>query len=110
MNRLYVIESGPTITGALADHRFPVRSSDIAVLAQTLASGGSEPSWLPVIFRDLDDHRGRSIVIAGETSASGGSCSGARPQQPTGECRKDSLVYRAGRVESRIERRNRCVN
>ena len=54
MNRLYVIESGPTITGAMADHRFPMRSSDIAVLAQTLASGGSEPSWLPVDTWDLE--------------------------------------------------------
>jgi len=48
MNRLYVVESSFTITGAMADHRFPVRSSEIAGLAKALAdqSLSGEPSWL----------------------------------------------------------------
>jgi len=66
MNRLYVIESGMTITGAMADHRFAMRSSDVPAIAQAIADGGNMPGWIPTLLQDLDDHRGRSIVIAGE--------------------------------------------
>ena len=31
MNRLYVAESTPTITGAMADHRLPIASSAVSV-------------------------------------------------------------------------------
>src|SRR5947207_14772083 len=61
MKRLYVIESTPTITGAMADHRFPMRSSDI-----TQAITDKQPPWITRIFEDLERHRGRSIVIAGD--------------------------------------------
>ncbi len=37
MNRLYVAESMPTITGAMAEHRLPIRSTEIAALAQEIA-------------------------------------------------------------------------
>ena len=41
MNRLYVVESMPTITGAMADHRFPMRSSDIhSVVTALVESDG----------------------------------------------------------------------
>jgi molybdopterin-containing oxidoreductase family iron-sulfur binding subunit len=69
MNRLYVIESGMTITGAMADHRYPVRSSDISAVANAIANGESTPSWVQALLRDLDDHRSRSIFIAGEVQA-----------------------------------------
>jgi Fe-S-cluster-containing dehydrogenase component len=65
MNRLYVVESGMTITGAMADHRFAVRSSDIAGIARSIAAGGGQPQWISTVLQDLEDHRGRSIVIAG---------------------------------------------
>src|ERR1700723_3887877 len=38
MNRLYVIESTPTTTGAKADHRLPVRAHEIEKFAQGLSS------------------------------------------------------------------------
>jgi molybdopterin-containing oxidoreductase family iron-sulfur binding subunit len=60
MNRLYVVESTPTITGAMADHRFPMRSSDIYSVASALVE-----SQGPFIG-ELQKSRGRSIVIAGE--------------------------------------------
>src|SRR5262249_13947000 len=66
MNRLYVVESAMTITGAMADHRFPVRSSEIAGIARSIATGVAEPVWIGTLLQDLDEHRGRSIVIAGE--------------------------------------------
>src|SRR5208283_5201561 len=37
MNRLYVVESTPTVTGAMADHRLPLRASDVQGFALALA-------------------------------------------------------------------------
>jgi molybdopterin-containing oxidoreductase family iron-sulfur binding subunit len=38
MNRLYVVEGSPTITGAKADHRWRLRSGDVEAFARTLAT------------------------------------------------------------------------
>src|SRR5271155_6206655 len=40
MNRLYVIESTPTTTGAKADHRLPVKAGDIEGTFDLLVRGG----------------------------------------------------------------------
>src|SRR5688572_23472272 len=37
MNRLYVVESTPTLTGAKADHRLPVKASEIQSIARVLS-------------------------------------------------------------------------
>jgi molybdopterin-containing oxidoreductase family iron-sulfur binding subunit len=74
MNRFYVLEATPTITGAMADHRIPARSSDIASLARDLAGavingnarGAAAPAWMESVLSDLRRRLGRSIVIAGE--------------------------------------------
>ncbi len=75
MNRLYVVESTPTVTGAMADHRLPMRASNVYPFARGLHAGltnGSAASanisrnWLPALVRDLQNHRGASLVIAGE--------------------------------------------
>ncbi|HEU5101560.1 MAG TPA: TAT-variant-translocated molybdopterin oxidoreductase [Roseiflexaceae bacterium] len=78
MNRLYVVESTPTITGAQADHRLPLKAGQIEAFARALAQalginagGGAAPAgvpadWLPALVKDLQANRGRSIVIAGE--------------------------------------------
>jgi len=73
LNRLYVFESSPTITGVRADHRYRVKSGDIPRVAQAIAkalSGGTvetvlQPSLTPLI-EDLQQHQGRSIVLAGD--------------------------------------------
>jgi MoCo/4Fe-4S cofactor protein with predicted Tat translocation signal len=76
MNRLYVVESTLTNTGATADHRLPLRPSQIesfthAVAAQLGIQGINEvhsspdPKWAAALARDLQAHRGRSLVIAG---------------------------------------------
>ena len=84
-NRLYVIESTPTLTGAKADHRLPVQASEIESIARELASavGGSTETpqppasvprpgspeiakWVGAIAKDLQAHRGRSVVVAGD--------------------------------------------
>ena len=79
MSRLYVVESMPTSTGAMADHRLPMRASDVAAFARGLAAdvgvsavsgGATVPAktgeWLAAVARDLQNNRGKSLVIAGE--------------------------------------------
>src|SRR5262249_52034605 len=72
MNRLYVIESTPTTTGANADHRFPVKPSEMEAIARAIANpaviraSGDMGRWFPALFRDLQKHKGSSIIIVGE--------------------------------------------
>jgi len=75
MNRLYVVEPTPTVTGATADHRLPLRASDVELFARALAAklglggGASLPGsekWLDAVAADLQKHRGASLVVAGE--------------------------------------------
>jgi MoCo/4Fe-4S cofactor protein with predicted Tat translocation signal len=83
MNRLYVVESTPSTTGAKADHRLPLRPSAIEPFARALAAavgvagveageGSAEwpEKWIEAIADDLGQHRGTSIVIAGDYQAS----------------------------------------
>ena len=78
MNRLYVIESTPSSTGAKADHRWPVRANEVPAVARNLADhivnaprgavmGAGHTSGLPgFLIPDLWKHEGASIVIAGD--------------------------------------------
>jgi molybdopterin-containing oxidoreductase family iron-sulfur binding subunit len=80
MSRLYVVESTPTLTGTKADHRLPLPASDIEGFARQLAAAvgaggqgsqgrapsGDEAKWIAAVARDLQVHRGRSLVIAGD--------------------------------------------
>src|ERR1043165_3754570 len=84
MNRLYAIESTPTNTGAMADHRLSVRPSEIEGAAQAIAAalGGAgvnvkgspsgaasyttNASWIAAVARDLQQNAGKCIVIAGD--------------------------------------------
>ena len=78
MNRLYAVESMPTSTGSRADHRLPARPSEIESIARAIAralgaggsSGAGAPAgaqkWIDAIAKDLQAHRGRSLVVAGD--------------------------------------------
>ncbi len=70
MNRLYVIEPTPSNTGACADHTWTVKPSEIESIVRELAAdsrqGLSQYPWLEPLMRDLEQHRGSSIVIAGD--------------------------------------------
>ena len=86
MNRLYVVEGTPSLTGAMADHRLPLRPSAVAGLASSLAlalgaitaseaqagereaaaAAAGQARWLQAVVHDLQQHRGRSLVLAGE--------------------------------------------
>ncbi len=77
MNRLYVAESTPTVTGSVADHRLRVRASEVELVARALAfhlgiAGASNVSlgeqrdqWIEIAARDLRKSAGKSIVSAG---------------------------------------------
>src|SRR6267154_438572 len=70
MNRLYVVESTPTITGANADHRFSVKPSRMEGVTGALRTSVANkdligPPWMEEIARDLRSDRGKSIVIVG---------------------------------------------
>jgi MoCo/4Fe-4S cofactor protein with predicted Tat translocation signal len=80
MNRLYVIETTPTNTGAAADHRWSVRPSELEAIAFALSAATSQaPSsnaqykttqtgsqWVAAVVRDLQQHKGASIVVVGD--------------------------------------------
>jgi molybdopterin-containing oxidoreductase family iron-sulfur binding subunit len=78
MNRLYVVEPTPSITGDSADHRVPVKAIEVESIARALATrtgatGGQQGQLRPELTRfvdavakDLQGRRGASIVIAGD--------------------------------------------
>jgi molybdopterin-containing oxidoreductase family iron-sulfur binding subunit len=79
LNRLYVVESMTTSTGAVADHRKALRASDVESFAHELAAaagiagakGAGSASTIPAEWtaaagKDLAAHRGASLVLAGE--------------------------------------------
>jgi molybdopterin-containing oxidoreductase family iron-sulfur binding subunit len=83
MNRLYVIESTPSSTGAKADHRLPVRALDfggviadvqkvMAIQSTSQYTMTAEPqdadrlTFVNALAADLSRARGASLVIAGD--------------------------------------------
>jgi MoCo/4Fe-4S cofactor protein with predicted Tat translocation signal len=82
MNRLYAVESMPSSTGARADHRLPMRPSGVEAIARAIAGAVGGPGrssgvggasgedavrkWVDAVAKDLQAHRGRSLVIAGD--------------------------------------------
>src|SRR5580693_8257499 len=68
MNRLYMVESTPTTTGAKADHRWPMRLEQILEVVRQLGltgglSGGSDRN---PITQELVNHPGASAIIVGD--------------------------------------------
>ncbi|MCE7984378.1 MAG: 4Fe-4S dicluster domain-containing protein [Caldilinea sp. CFX5] len=78
MNRLYVIESAPTITGAMADHRLALRAGEVEQVARAVATAlgvqdvaAAQPPaslpdvWLSALVKDLQAHAGAALIVAG---------------------------------------------
>ncbi len=83
MNRLYVVESGLTVTGAAADHRVSLAPSDLPKFVERLSrlvedgrrAAGNEGEgrsdaqtsawdrWATLIADDLRSHPGRCVVV-----------------------------------------------
>ncbi len=75
MNRLYTVESMPTVTGAKAEHRLGLKPSDIDRFAAALASGGSfagdeqAQKFFTALVADLKKAGSRAVVIPGEQAS-----------------------------------------
>jgi molybdopterin-containing oxidoreductase family iron-sulfur binding subunit len=80
MNRLYMAESAPSITGSMADHRLSLRAGEVEAFARAVAKemglsdikpgnwngGAKSAKWIAALVRDLQKHPGASLVVAGE--------------------------------------------
>jgi molybdopterin-containing oxidoreductase family iron-sulfur binding subunit len=76
MNRMYVVESMPTVTGFKADHRLALKPSEIAGFAVALANGGTPAGasaeaqkFFSVLSADLKQSGGKCVVIPGEQAS-----------------------------------------
>jgi molybdopterin-containing oxidoreductase family iron-sulfur binding subunit len=77
MNRLYVVETSVSSTGAKADHRLALRPSEIEAFARALAARlgipGTGPAaaskhdrWIDAVADDLQSHLGWCVILAGD--------------------------------------------
>ena len=66
--RLYAVESTPSLTGGMADHRLRMAAGAVRNFAGNIIPGGSGANdrTARAIIKDLEAHRGTSIVLAGE--------------------------------------------
>ncbi len=92
MNRLYMVESGFSVTGGMADHRMRLRGklvgSFAAALIRELGAQGVridsifpnisfitapefDRKWIKTLARDLIDNKGKSLVVAGNRQPAG---------------------------------------
>ncbi len=75
MNRLYVVETMPTVTGFKAEHRLGLKPSDIDAFANAMAVGSgtlSDPmaqKFLTAVLDDLKKSGGKCVVVAGPQSS-----------------------------------------
>lgn len=76
INRLYVVETTMSLTGAKADHRIGAKPSQMTEIAKAIATAlgvsgaastyAENAEWIAAMARDLAAHRGSSLVVAGD--------------------------------------------
>jgi MoCo/4Fe-4S cofactor protein with predicted Tat translocation signal len=76
MNRLYVVESMPTVTGFKAEHRLALKPSEMAGFAVALANGAApqgataeQQKFFAALSNDLKQSGGKCVVIPGEQAS-----------------------------------------
>ena len=79
INRMYAVESTFSVTGSNADHRLPVRASDVMTVARVLARelgvagfskdkssvSEADTAFVDALVDDLKHHKGTSVVVPG---------------------------------------------
>ncbi|MCU1349584.1 MAG: Fe-S-cluster-containing hydrogenase subunit, partial [Acidobacteria bacterium] len=75
MNRLYSIESSPSPTGSVADHRLTAKPSQIEAYARAIAAalglgaqGGTAENgpWIAALVKDLRANQGAAVIVVGD--------------------------------------------
>lgn len=76
MGRLYVVETTTTLAGSKADHRLAVKPSQVVEIAKAVAKAvgvaganstySENAQWIAAMAKDLGEHKGRSLVVAGD--------------------------------------------
>jgi MoCo/4Fe-4S cofactor protein with predicted Tat translocation signal len=76
MNRLYVVETMPTVTGFKAEHRLALKPSEITTFALALANGAApqgataeQQKFFAALSSDLKNSGGKCVVIPGEQAS-----------------------------------------
>ncbi len=76
MNRMYVVETMPSVTGYKAEHALRLKPSDVDAFAAALAGGGVSPlsdpdaqKFFTAVLADLKKTGGRCVVVAGPQSS-----------------------------------------
>ena len=122
LNRLYVVESMPTSTGAMADHRLPLRAADMEDL-RPAAGGGSRRFRAGQRQRQLENSRrlgrrrgarsGRaSRIVPGDrrrAPAAVRARAGACDERGARQRRQNGRLHRIDRSESGEPDSNRCA-
>ena len=93
MNRLYVVESTPTLTGSMADHRIILRPDELEQFARDLQSGAGSPA-ARAIAADLRAHAGRSLVVAGEFESAAVHDAARQLNETLGNVGAPSITFR----------------
>jgi molybdopterin-containing oxidoreductase family iron-sulfur binding subunit len=113
-NRLYVLESTPTLTGAMADHRLPAPPDRIAAVLRRVggATGetldADETRFANDLAADLAEHGTSALVIAGDTepeeirqlaAALGKTPAPTQPAHPEGDLAQLAHDLESGKVK-----------
>ncbi len=80
ISRFYAVETTPTHSGAKADHRLPIKPSQMEDFARSLAaaigvtgatstSNPIDSKWFNALVQDLQAHKGSSLVVAGDNQS-----------------------------------------
>jgi hypothetical protein len=76
MNRLYVVESMPSVTGFKAEHRLALKPSDIRAFTLALVNGSAltltnpeAQKFFDALLSDLKKNSGKVAIIPGESSS-----------------------------------------
>ncbi|MFM9903459.1 MAG: TAT-variant-translocated molybdopterin oxidoreductase [Pyrinomonadaceae bacterium] len=76
ISRLYSVETTVSLTGAKADHRIGVKPSQMTEITKAIAKAvgvagatstyTENAAWIDAMAKDLAEHKGKSIVVAGD--------------------------------------------